>query len=257
MAKRVKKTYRLIGDKSGQTVLIKVGRGRDLILFDEKEGVNRSIRHCPNERSIFIEEQSKHAKVTPVKFKFGLLEVEANKPITQDFLDNHPSNAKNGGTWFKEIIESVEAEESIELEEIIINIKQSILEKSKTEEGVLALTAVVSAIVGSAIEPSTMSTPALKSRLYQEANINPYFFINEANEVDVFENVEIFHKYMTLVGLKDEVIRKSKDGRTMVWGDTGKTIVTCPSGVDLTSYFTNYLDSDEGRLVLDAMGNKG
>jgi len=37
----------------------------------------------------------------------------------------------------------------------------------------------------------------------------------------------------------------------MLWAKGGKVIATAPQGVDLLEYFTDYLSSDEGILVIE------
>ena len=37
------------------TFELKTGRDNDLIIFDESEETNRAIRHCKNEKSIFVD----------------------------------------------------------------------------------------------------------------------------------------------------------------------------------------------------------
>ena len=61
--KLVDKSYRLLGDRSGEAFLLKTGKNKRLLIFDTDEKINRAIRHCPNEKSIFLDEQSNHALV--------------------------------------------------------------------------------------------------------------------------------------------------------------------------------------------------
>jgi hypothetical protein len=53
-AKLQSKTYRLADDRSGESCMIKTGKKGDLTIFDEEAGRRRAIRHCPNQRSIFV-----------------------------------------------------------------------------------------------------------------------------------------------------------------------------------------------------------
>ena len=99
----VEKSYRLTDSRSGEAFMLKTGRNKRLLFFDEDKKYNRAIRHCPNEVSIFIDEQSEHALVEPIIFFNGLLEVKREDQATQKFLDSHPDNSANGGNWFEQI----------------------------------------------------------------------------------------------------------------------------------------------------------
>ena len=50
--------YRLTDSRSGEAFMLKTGRNKRLLSFDESKGYQRAIRNCPNEQSIFIDEQS-------------------------------------------------------------------------------------------------------------------------------------------------------------------------------------------------------
>lgn len=251
------KSYRLADDQSGESFMLKVGRNRRLLVFDESKNRNRAIRHCPNESSIYIDEQSDFALVDPIIFFSGYLDVKAQDQITQIFLDTHPDNTANGGNWFEEINDEVEAKESIEEDELKMDIKQVVREKLKEEDGVYALEAVVAVLTGSVVEASQMQKSELKREIYLAVDRNPYYFVNDDSEVTIFEDDYILRKHLTLVALRNGIIKKSSNNKSILWGDTKKVIATSPSSMDTTDYFAEYLTTDEGMIVFDEIKRRG
>jgi hypothetical protein len=249
------KSYRLLGEIAPLTFLLQVGKNKKLLVFDKTKQRNRSVRHCPNEQSIFIDEQSDNAVCEPIMFLTGILDVDQYNVHTQEFMDNHPDNRANGGIWFEEIDEAAEATEDVETEELIQDIKNMIRNKYKEKDGVAKLEMVVSILFGSLDQAAKLTPDELKRVLYTEAEDNPKFFINETTkEVDVFDNELNTRKYITLRGLKNGIISKSLNGRSMVWGSDKKNIIyTAPVGKDLTESFANYLETDEGILVMSEL----
>ncbi len=245
------KSYRLANDQSGESFMLQVGRVPNLLIFDPEKQYQRAIRHCPNERSIFIDEQSKDAVVEPIIFFTGYLDVPATHQTTQKFLDSHPSNIANGGYWFEEVDDEVEAEEAIEMDELRMDIKQAIRDKSKEEDGLFALSAVVAAISGSVVEASKMGMQELKRELYLEIDRDPYYFVDDALEVNIFDNDYVYRKFLVLDAIRQGILIKSTNGKSMLWKKDKKVIATAPQSVDLTEFFTNYLTTDEGILVVD------
>lgn len=249
--KYLDKSYRLVNDRSGEAFLLKTGKNRKLLIFDEKKGFNRPIRHCPNEKSIFIDEQSDHALVEPIIFEFGQLEVSYQNQITQKFLNAHPDNASNGGNWFEEINDEVEAEKIIETEELILDIKQEIRNKSKEKDGIYALEMVASVLLNSDNKASEMGKEELKRIIYREVDKNPNYFLDENNNINIFNNEELQRKYLTLRALKEGILKKSISDKSIMWAKDNKVITSAPRGINLIDYFADFLSTDDGILVLE------
>jgi hypothetical protein len=245
------KSYRLTDSRSCEAFLLQVGRSKNLLFFDESKGYNRAIRHCPNEKSIFMDEQSEHALVEPIIFYRGILDVKKEGQTTQKFLDAHPANKANNGRWFEEINEEIEATEDIEMEELIIDIKQAIKEKALEKDGVFALEMVASVLKNFAIEIGKYQTSELKRMIYNYVDIDPFLFLNDANAVNIFDDEYIQRKYLVLRSIAEGVIKKSPSRKAMLWANGGKLIATAPQGIDLIEFFTDYLSSDEGILVIE------
>lgn len=260
------KSYRLTDDRTGLTYYIKTGKRKNLLVFDPNQGIKRPIRHCPSESTIFADsigeliligekeirvQQVEKAKVTPIIFMGGYLDVPAAEQLTQKFLDNHPDNVANGGALFEEVNEEQEAEDALEIDELKQDIYQVIRAKAKEDGGEYALEAVVAVLENSVQAASEMGVKSLKRRIYQEVESDPYFFLDDHGNVDIFDDDYISRKYFVLRAIKEVIIKKSSNNKSMLWAKDNSTIATAPRGTELTEWFTDFLTSDEGMLVAE------
>jgi len=70
---------------SGGGIVFRISQN-EVAIFDAEVGYNRAIRYCPNERSIFVDEQSTNAVRSDVVFRDGMLIVPLDKPLDVEFL---------------------------------------------------------------------------------------------------------------------------------------------------------------------------
>ena len=174
----VEKEYRLVSDISPRSYIIKVGNKGNLLVFDKKLGHQRPIRHCKNERSIFIEDQSEHAIVDPIIFQFGNFLAKAEEVSTKLFLDAHPDNKKNGGSLFEEINDEQLAEETLEYEDLTVDLKSIVRAKQKEEDGLYELQTLASSILGSYVKVKYLTMPELRQLIYRAIDNNAYAFLD-------------------------------------------------------------------------------
>ena len=100
--------------KGGGIVTLLSQKG--VTIYDEEKDTVREIRYCPNEPSIFSDEQGEKAKREAVVFRDKRLFVPKQKPQLRKFLDLHPDNVANGGTLFKRIDKKADAMKELQKE---------------------------------------------------------------------------------------------------------------------------------------------
>ena len=250
------KEYRLTDDRSGLAFVLKTGKRRNLLVFDEDKGISRPIRHCPNEPTIYADKQSEFALVEPIIFMHGYLEVDSKSQVTQQFLDNHPDNVDNGGSWFEEVNDEKEAAHDLEMDELKIDIYNAVRKKANEDGGEYELEAVVAVLTGSVQEASEMGIKSLKRRIYQEIDNNPMYFADDSGNVTIFEDDYVNRRYFVLRAIKEGVIKKSVNNKSIVWVRGNTMIATAPRGLELVEYFTDFLATEEGMLVSDEIKNR-
>lgn len=251
MVKLNTKEYQLLGGRIGISFILKTGKDvkRRLTVFDEQRERNMAIRHCPDEISIFVEDQNENAFVEPIIFYRGHLQVDRTKQATQKFLANHPDNKINGGSLFEEIDDELEAEKAVDLTDVKINIYNAVRNKIDEANGEMELEALVAVLDNSVEKASKMGIESLKRRIYQEIESSPNYFLNEKGDLTIFEDDYITTKYFILRAIQEGVIKKSPNNRTMNWVKDNAVIAVAPSGTELIEFFTDYLGTQSGLLV--------
>jgi len=91
-------------------------QSKGITIFDEEIGQIREMRYCPNEPSIWRDEQSDNARKEAVVFRNGNLIVPKTKPNLMEYLDRHPGNQSNGGSIFKLVDNTRDAEINLDKE---------------------------------------------------------------------------------------------------------------------------------------------
>lgn len=100
---------------------------RRLLFFDEKKGMNRSLRYASNQKSVFVDEQDDNFICEPIIFEDGKLSVPNSNPILQEFLSKHPDN----GSLFRLFDPEQQAAEKVEYEDAVLDAKIKIREMSE------------------------------------------------------------------------------------------------------------------------------
>jgi len=248
--KRVDKMYRLTEGSKGASCMIKVGRNKKLTVFDEKLQKQRAIRHCPNELSIYVDEQSEHAVVEEIVFEKGNLEVSKFKTVTQDFLDIHPSNAEHGGIIFEAVDYAKEADDIVQEEELISKIREAVRIKALEDDGVFYLEMVASVLENSLTAVAGMNINELKRVIYFHINDDPMYFVDgDTLDVNIFDDLGTLRTYTTLKAIQEGIIKRSANGRSILWAKGNKEIIAAPFGMDAVEYFAEFLASNDGILV--------
>mgnify|MGYP003668869637 FL=1 len=83
---------------------------KGITVYDSDKDTVREMRYCPNEPSIWADEQGDKARKETVAFREGKLFVPKDKPNLRKFMDLHPMNMNNGGKVFKQIDKKQDAE---------------------------------------------------------------------------------------------------------------------------------------------------
>lgn len=242
--KLVAKNYRLLRYEP-LTFTLKVGRGNSLLVFDQSKRINRAIRHCPNESSIFVDEQSPNAVVEPIVFLRGLLETKDTDVITQQFLDVHPKR----GQIFDLIDDAADAAALTDIEEVKIDVKQAIRKKAKEDGGAEELGIILSVLLSDAAAVARMGISEIKNELYDLVEENVNRFVDEDGEVTIFDDVDIKRAAITQHAFNSGVIQVSADGSKVMWSDSKSTICHIPVGQNHIDFFSRFLGTEDGLKV--------
>ena len=142
-----------------------------LLHFDETEGVNKPLRYARNQKTPFEDEQDGNAILEPIVFEDGVLYVQKQNQILQQFLHLHPQN----GVVFEEVNSARDAAE--ELEVVEMELDAQILAKNLPLEKMLSVSRI---LLGRGVDK--MSTIEIKRDILLYAKQEPQDFMDTLND---------------------------------------------------------------------------
>ena len=206
---------------------------KGVTVYDEEQDTVREIRYCPNEPSIWVDEQSDNAIKESVAFREGRLFVPREKPNLKKFLDLHPFNMSNGGKLFKEVDKRRDAEMELQRE--------------------FKLTEAVSMVRDKDIQE------LLPIALYFKVNINQptaeirYNLLNIAKKktqefIEAFDSPQVTTRASIQQARDYQIINVKDNG--CYWFDSNTLIVSVPVGQDPMDVMVRFCLTEKGAPVL-------
>jgi hypothetical protein len=225
---RRQKIYQLV---SGGGIWFKLSQS-DITIYDSEKDTVRAIRYCPNEPSIYIDEQSPNGRRSHIVFSDKMLGVPANQPNLQDYLDKHPGNTKNGGGIFYEVNHEQKTDTLIQDEFLIHDAISLIREKSIDDLIPVIL------YLGISLEQRNQE---IRRELLIEAKSNPKAFI------EMFDNPLVKMRSSISLAASNGILKINQDG--VFWTDSNRLILATPVGQDGVDMMTKFCLSEKGSLV--------
>jgi hypothetical protein len=225
---------------------LNVGRANNLLAIDPETGQERAIRHCPNTKTIWLDEQNNDiAVVEPIVFIRGFYKAEAHEEYTQRFLEVHPGNGKK----FEQVDKEKDASVTVNLEDKKIDIKQAIRERMTTGQGIEEVRAIVAVLDSDVVGAAKMTPSEIRYAAYMCVENNPTRFLNDHGEINIFEDSTIKRTALAQHAFIAGVIQVSPNGRQVIWASSKKPICAVPQGLNYLNVFVNFLATEEGILV--------
>ena len=238
----VDKTYKLTKDKAplSYTIPSRNTKRKSLLYFDDKTGVNRSLRYAKNQKSIFEDEQDGNVLLEPIVFEDGFLRVPKQNQILQEFLAYHPANGKE----FVEVDREQDA--SVEVENLDLALDAQVLAKDLDVE---MLETIARVVIGLNIEKMTSAELKRDVRLF--AKRYPGEFMESIND----PLLSLQNKCAKFFSEGLLVLKNKKDVYYNLKGNKNK-LLTVPYGEDPLFILASFLQSDEGIEVLRILESK-
>ena len=220
--------------KGGGVALMLPQKG--VTIYDKEQDTIREIRYCPNEPSIYRDEQSENAVKNSVVFREGRLFVPKDKPNLRKFLELHPQNMANGGKTFKEVDKKKDAETQLEKEFVTNDAISMVRDK---EIGELLPVALYFSI--------NIDRPVTEIRydLLQIAKKTPSKFI------DSFDSPQVVARSVIKQAGDYQILNIKKDG--VYWFDTNSLIVSVPVGQEPLDVMVRFCLTERGASVLTTL----
>lgn len=203
-------------------------------VYDKETDTIREIRYCPNEGSVFVDEQSQFAVNEAIVFNDGRLFVRPDQPNLRNYLNIHPGNAENGGSLFKLENKEKKAEIEVDQEFLIADAVSLVRDKDLND------------LIGVAISfGMNVDRPVneIKHDLLITAKKNPRKFI------DSFDNPVVEMKAKLRQAAKMQIIKMNHDG--VRWYDSNQLIVSVPAGKEPLEVFVRYCLTESAVPVVE------
>jgi hypothetical protein len=227
--------YSIMG-KGGIVTMIPM---RGVTIYDEDRDTVREIRYCPNEPSIYMDEQSPAAKRETIIFNGGKLFVPKSKPNLRLFLDKHPQNKLNGGSLFEHIDHSEDKRKEIERE---FATSDAIIKVRDTDIQDLLPVALFFNI------DVNISVSEIRHNLLNIARKNPQDFMN------AFDDPTVISRSLAKQASDYQFIAFRENG--VYWYDTNKLIVAVPVGRTAIDVMTRFMLTEQGATVYSELEDK-
>jgi len=206
---------------------------KGVTVYDKENDTVREIRYCPNEPSIFVDEQSENAVKQSVIFELGRLFVPKQKPNLKKFLELHPSNKANGGNIFKLVDKRKDAEEELNREFLVSDAVSIVRDREISDLLAIAL------YYGININAATSE---IRYNLLRIAKSKPKEFLQslDSPEVTCRSTIKQASDY--------QIISLRPNG--VYWFDANSLIVSVPVGQDPTDTMVRFCLTEKGASVL-------
>jgi hypothetical protein len=225
---RRQKIYQLV---SGGGIWFKLSQS-DITIYDSEKDTVRAIRYCPNEPSIYVDEQSPNGRRAHIIFSDKMLGVPVSQPNLQDYLDKHPGNTKNGGGIFYEINYEKKTDTLLHDEFLIHDAVSLIREKSIDDLIPVILYLNISL---------DQRNQEIRRELLIEAKSNPKAFI------EMFDNPLVKMRSSISLAASNGILKINQDG--VFWAESNRLILATPVGQDGVDMMTKFCLSEKGSLV--------
>lgn len=208
----------------------------EAIIYDPRTNTNRQIRYCPNEASVFADEQSAFAIRQHIVFENGMLYAPAENPTLLRFLELHPGNRGNGGGIFEEVNTEHKAQIDVDAEFILHDAIGMVRNKSIDELLPVAIYLGVD---------TNQKNAEIKRELLLEAKANPKKFI------ELFDNPVVKARATVKKAMDYQILKAKEDG--MYWFDSGRLIISAPAGQDTVEVMSRFCLSEKGSTLYNEL----
>jgi hypothetical protein len=221
----------IIDRKAGIAYLVKQ---TNVTVYDKERDTVRTMRYCPNEPSIWMDEQSSNAVRGSIVFRSGRLFVRAEQPNLRKFMELHPDNELNGGNVFRIVDKTKDAEEELVKEFEVYDAVSKVRDTDITD--------LIPVAMFFGVNTSAKSSE-IRHNLLRIAKRSPQNFI------EAFDSPQVKTRAMVQQCFDYQILTSKSNG--CYWHDSNKLIVSTPAGMDTLDVMTRFCLTEKGSLVLD------
>ena len=208
-------------------------------VYDKESDSVRELRYCPNENSVWSDEQGEKAMKKSVVFRDGRLFVRSDQPNLRKFLDLHPHNVANGGHKFKLVDKTQDAAKEIEQEFLTHDAVSKVRDTDITDLLAIALYFKVNI---------NADTSEIRHNLLRIAKSKPKEFLES------FDSPQVRARAIIKQAADYQIINLRPD--SCKWYDSNSMIVSVPAGQDPTDVMVRFCLTEKGASVLSDLEDR-
>jgi len=212
---------------------------KGVTVYDESKDTVRELRYCPNEPSVWRDEQSENATRQSVIFRDGKLFVPKSQPNLRVFMEKHPFNTENGGNIFRVVNKKRDAEIELNKEFALTDAVTMVRDKDIQELLPVAM------YFGVNINASVSD---IRYNLLRIAKTKTQEFIES------FDSPQVRTRSVLQQASDYQIIKLNKD--SVKWFDTNQMIVSVPVGQDPLDVVTRFCLTEKGASVLSMLEDR-
>ena len=204
--------------------------------YDAEADTVRELRYCPNEPSIWRDEQSENATRQSVIFREGRVFAPKTQPNLKAFLDSHPFNVANGGSIFRLVDKKRDAEQELQKEFALTEAVAMVRDKDIQE--LLPVAMYFGININSSVSDirfNLLRIAKTKTQAFMESFDSPQVrcrsIVQQANDYQIIKLGE----------------------RSVNWFDSGTMIVSVPVGQDPLDVMSRFCLTEKGASVLSTL----
>ena len=206
---------------------------KGVTVYDKEGDTVREIRYCPNEPSVWSDEQGDKATRQSVAFRDGKLFVPRDKPNLRKFLELHPQNMANGGKIFREVNKKRDAEKELERE--FLTTDAITLVRDSDLQTLLPIAMYFNININAPVSE-------IRFNLLRIAKNKPKDFIES------FDSPQVKSRSLIQQASDYQIINLRNNGA--YWFDSNSLIVSTPVGQDSMDVMVRFCLTEKGASVL-------
>jgi hypothetical protein len=206
---------------------------KGVTVYDEEKDTVRELRYCPNEPSVWRDEQSENATRQSVIFNEGRLFVRKDQPNLRAFMEKHPLNAANGGKMFKLVDKKRDAEVQLKKEFALTDAIAMV--RDKEIQDLLPVAMFFGVNINSSVSDIRYNLLQIAKKKTQEF-------------VSAFDSPQVRTRSILQQAADYQIIKLNKD--SVKWFDSNSMIVSVPVGQEPLDVMARFCLTEKGAPVL-------
>ena len=209
---------------------------KGVTVFDAEKDTVRELRYCPNEPSVWRDEQSENATRQSVIFRDGKLFVPKSSPNLRVFMEKHPFNQANGGSIFRLVDKKRDAEQELQKEFALTDAIAMVRDKDIQELLPVAM------YFGININSSVSD---IRFNLLRVAKTKTQEFMES------FDSPQVRCRSVIQQAADYQIIKLGS--KSVNWFDSNSMIVSVPVGQDPLDVMSRFCLTEKGASVLSTL----